>query len=115
MVLWCGTPSPLSPSLTLSHPLSPHPTPQVRYTITINSDISQVIVAYETDVQKFIDGIGSAAGIVGAGIMFLIVWHWLSGRVPKVKKQKEEQTQEEQDKFRDTVAKEVEVSGGWGL
>ena len=84
----------------------------MRYTIKINSDISQVIVAYETDLQTFIDGVGSAAGIVGAGVMFLILWHWVTGRVPKVKKQKEDQTMEEQEKFKQTVAKEIEVSGG---
>lgn len=63
---------------------------EVRYTIAIESTTIQVIKVYETDLKTFIDSLGSAAAVVGAGVILLALWHELTCQVSKQKKIKEE-------------------------
>jgi hypothetical protein len=65
---------------------------EVRYTVKISPETTQIIVAYVTDLKSFIDSLGSAAGIVGAGVFLVSLYHYLTCQVrrQRTKKEKEE-------------------------
>ena len=64
---------------------------EVRYTVRINSDAKQAVERYETDLKVFLDNMGSAGGLVGAGVICLSILHHLTCTHRRLKRLKRRQ------------------------